>query len=72
MAESRRGDRKFAGLPPGIVQVRLRGSSAPGLAGRLTSMPGVSVVTGPDEYPGDRVYLTVMIDGEEGDGDSRG
>ena len=65
MADSRRGDRKFAALPPGVVRVRLEGSSAPGLASRLTSMPGVSVVTGPDEYPGDRVYLTVMLSEEE-------
>ena len=65
MAEPRRGDRKFADLPPGIVQVRLRGSSAPGLASRLTSMPGVSVVTGPDEYSGDRIYMTVSVSEEE-------
>jgi len=60
-----RGDRKFADLPPGIVQVRLRGESAGDLAARLTAMPGVSAVTGPDEYPGDRIYLTVSLTEEE-------
>ena len=57
--------RKFAPLPPGVVQVRLRGESAPGLAARLTAMPGVQVVTGPDEYPGDRLYLTVSVSEQE-------
>lgn len=62
---SGRSDRKFAPLPPGIVQVRLRGESAAGLAARLTAIPGVSVVTGPDEYPGERLYLTVFLSEEE-------
>lgn len=66
MAESRRSDRKFAPLPPGIVKVRLEGESAAGLATRLTALPGVQVVTGPDEYPGGRLYLTVTITGEDG------
>jgi len=62
---SRRGDRTFAPLAPGIVQVRLRGESAADLAARLAAMPGVSVVTGPDEYPGERLYLTVSLSEEE-------
>jgi hypothetical protein len=68
LAESRRGDRKFAPLPPGIVRVRLEGESAAGLAARLTAMPGVSVVTGPDEYPGGRLYLTVSLSEESNHG----
>ncbi len=61
MPEARRGGRKFAPLPPGVVRVRLEGESAAGLAAMLTSIPGVSVVTGPDEYPNDRLYLTVSL-----------
>lgn len=64
MAESRRGGRKFAPLPPGIVRVRLEGESAANLAGLLTALPGVEVITGPDEYPGDRLYLTVKLSEE--------
>jgi hypothetical protein len=56
-----RGGRTFAALPEGIVRVRLEGQSAAGLAERLTSIPGVTVVTGPDTYPGDRLYLTVSV-----------
>jgi hypothetical protein len=63
MASRARGDRQFAPLPPGIVRVRLEGQSAAGLAARLTAMPGVSVVTGPDAYPGERLYLTVSVSG---------
>lgn len=66
MAESRRSDRKFAPLPPGVVRVRLEGESAAGLAAQLTALPGVQVVTGPDEYPGGRLYLTVALSGEGG------
>jgi hypothetical protein len=65
MASRARGDRKFAPLPPGIVRVRLEGESAPGLAAQLTGMPGVQVVTGPDEYPGGRLYLTVAVSEQE-------
>ncbi len=65
MAESRSGDRKFAPLPPGIVKVRLEGESAADLAAQLTALPGVSVVTGPDEYPGGRLYLIVSVTGQE-------
>lgn len=57
----RRG-RTFAPLPPGIVRVRLQGGSAAGLAEQLTSLPGVRIVTGPDAYDGDRLYLTVELD----------
>ena len=57
----RRG-RSFAPLPPGIVQVKLRGESAGNLAAQLTSMPGVKVVAGPDAYDGDRLYMTVEVD----------
>jgi hypothetical protein len=64
MGESRRGGRKFAPLPPGIVRVRLEGESAPDLVAQMAALPGVSVVTGPDEYPGDRLYLTVALTGE--------
>jgi hypothetical protein len=56
----RRG-RSFAPLPPGIVKVRLRGESGAALARRITSLPDVKVVTGPDAYSGDRLYLTVEI-----------
>jgi hypothetical protein len=65
VASRARGDRKFAPLPPGIVRVRLEGESAPGLAARLTAMPGVQVVTGPDEYPNGRLYLTVAVSEQE-------
>jgi hypothetical protein len=68
MGGQRRGDRKFAPLPPGIVRVRLEGESASGLAARMTAMPGVQVVTGPDEYPGGRLYLTVAVSDLEVDG----
>ena len=61
MAETRRGGRSFAPLPPGIVRVRLEGESAPGLAARLASIDGASVITGPDEHPNRRVYLTVSL-----------
>lgn len=67
MASTRRGDRKFAPLPPGIVKVRLEGDSAPGLAAQMLALPGVEVVTGPDEYPGNRLYLTVSLAKEEND-----
>jgi hypothetical protein len=64
MPDSRRAGRKFAPLPPGIVRVRLEGESAGELAARLAAIPGVSIVTGPDEYPGNRLYLTVALTGE--------
>jgi hypothetical protein len=48
-------------LPPGIVRVRLQGQSARHLADRLAAIQGVQVVTGPDAYPGDRLYLTVAV-----------
>jgi hypothetical protein len=65
MAEVRRGGRKFAPLPPGVVRVRLEGESAADLAAQLTTIPGVSIITGPDAYPGDRLYLTVTVAGKE-------
>lgn len=65
MARESRG-RKFAELPPGIVQVRLRGESGAHLASQLASLPGVKVVTGPDAYSGDRLYLTVAVDDTAG------
>jgi hypothetical protein len=58
---SRRGGREFAPLPRGVVKVRMEGESAPGLAAALTALPGVAVVTGPDVYPGGRLYLTVAV-----------
>jgi hypothetical protein len=58
---SRRGGREFAPLPRGVIRVRLEGESAPVLAAALASLPGVAVVTGPDAYPGDRLYLTVAV-----------
>lgn len=61
MGESRRGGRTFAPLPPGVVKVRLQGQSAAGLAEKLTALPGVSVITGPDAYDGDRLYLLVQV-----------
>lgn len=64
MGEHRRAGRKFAPLPPGIVRVRLEGGSAPGFASRLAALPGVKVITGPDEYPGGRIYLVVALGGE--------
>jgi hypothetical protein len=64
---SRRGDRTFAPLPPGVVRIRLEGESAAGLADRIAAMPGVQVVTGPDTYPGDRIYLTVQVAGAAGE-----
>jgi hypothetical protein len=67
-----RGGRKFAPLPPGIVRVRLEGQSAAGLAERLASITGVSVVTGPDSYPGERLYLTVSVSGTVEPGVPRG
>jgi hypothetical protein len=51
-------------LAPGIVRIRLEGKSAAGLAARLAEMEGVSVLTGPDEYPNGRLYLTVALAGE--------
>lgn len=56
---------------PGIVRVRLEGESAGDLASRLAAMPGVTVVTGPDAYPGARLYLTVAVadDARTEDGD---
>jgi len=66
--EARRGGRKFAPLPPGVVKVRLEGQSAPGLAAQLTALPGVTVITGPDTYPGDRVYLLVQVKEDRNDG----
>ncbi len=60
----RRDGRKFAPLPPGVVRVRLEGESASGLAAQLAALPGVEVITGPDEYPGDRLYLTVKLSEE--------
>lgn len=56
-----RRQREFAPLPPGIVRVRLEGESAPALAALLPTLPGVAIVTGPDAYDGDRLYLTVAI-----------
>ena len=57
-----RRQREFAPLPPGIVQVRLKGESARDLAALLAGLPGVAVVTGPDAYDdGRRLYLTVAI-----------
>ncbi|HMH90007.1 MAG TPA: hypothetical protein VK586_02865 [Streptosporangiaceae bacterium] len=56
-----RRQREFAPLPPGIVRVRLQGESAPALAALLPTLPGVAIVTGPDAYEGDRLYLTVAI-----------
>lgn len=61
MPEDRRGGRKFAPLPPGIVRVRLEGESRGDLAARMAAVPGVSVVTGPDEHPGGRMYLIVAL-----------
>lgn len=61
MPDSRRGGRSFAPLPPGVVKVRLSGSSAPRLAAIITRTPGVTVLTGPDEYPGERLYLLVSV-----------
>jgi hypothetical protein len=64
-----RDARTFATLPEGVVRVRLEGQSAAGLAKRLTALPGVTVVTGPDSYVGDRLYLTVMVsEGKEAGG----
>ena len=60
MAETRRGSRKFAPLPDNFVKVRLSGSSAPRVAEMIAAIPGVKIVTGPDEYPG-RLYLTVTL-----------
>jgi hypothetical protein len=60
-----RRQREFAPLPPGIVRVRLQGESAPVLAALLPTLPGLAIVTGPDVYPGDRLYLTVAILGED-------
>lgn len=62
MAESRRGARSFAPLPDNVVKVRLAGEPAAYLARAIAAMPGVTVVTGPDEYPGGRLYLTVIVD----------
>lgn len=56
-----RSERVFAPMPPGVVKVRLTGSAAPDLAAQITALPGVTVVTGPDTYPGDRVYLLVRL-----------
>jgi hypothetical protein len=64
VAEPRRAGRSFAPPPPGIVRVRLEGESAGELAAKVTALPGVSVVTGPDKYPGGRLYLTVALTGE--------
>jgi hypothetical protein len=61
MGDQYRVGRKLA---PGIVRIRLEGQSAANLAARLTSLPGVQVVTGPDEYPNGRLYLTVALTGE--------
>jgi len=68
MARKGRG-RRFAELPPDVVRIRLEGQSAQGLADQITRLPGVKVVTGPDAYPGDRVYLTVMVSESEAAGD---
>jgi hypothetical protein len=57
----RRDGRRFAPLPPGIVKLKLEGESAPGLLARITALDGVAVVTGPDSYPGGRLYLTVAV-----------
>jgi hypothetical protein len=64
VAESRRGGRKFAPLPDDIVKVRLSGSSAPRVAEMIAAIPGVKIVTGPDEYSDGRLYLTVTLTGE--------
>lgn len=58
----RRGGREFAPLPPGVVRVRLEGQPAADLARQLLALPGVQVVTGPDAYPGDRLYMIVTVD----------
>lgn len=60
-----RRQREFAPLPPGIVKVRLQGESARDLAALLTALPGVAIVTGPDAYDGERLYLTVAILGQD-------
>lgn len=54
---------EHAPLPPGIVRVRLQSGdgTAERLAARLAQVPGVEVLTGPDRYPGGRVYLTVRV-----------
>lgn len=64
--------RRFAPLPPGVVKIRIEGQSAQGLAEQIAKLPGVSVVTGPDAYPGDRLYLTVMVTGAGGKGKADG
>lgn len=62
MTEERRGGRKFAPLPDDVIKVRLAGKSASRVAEVITGMPGVKVVAGPDEYPGGRLYLTVVLE----------
>jgi hypothetical protein len=56
--------REFAPLPRGVVRVRLEGESGRELAALLAALPGVAIVTGPDAYPGHRLYLTVAVLGE--------
>jgi hypothetical protein len=60
-----RRQREFAPLPRGVVRVRLEGESGGDLAALLAALPGVAVVTGPDAYPGHRLYLIVAILGGE-------
>ena len=60
-----RRQREFAPLPPGIVKVRLSGESSRDLADLIATLPGVAVVTGPDAYDGERLYMTVAILGED-------
>lgn len=60
-----RRQREFAPLPPGIVKVRLSGESSRDLADLIAGLPGVAVVTGPDAYDGERLYLTVAILGQD-------
>lgn len=66
----RRGERVFAPLPPGVVKVRLTGSASADLARQITALPGVTVVTGPDAYPGDRLYLLVRLSEPEAPGEA--
>jgi hypothetical protein len=61
-----RRQREFTPLPPGVVKVRLEGTSSAHLCAALANLPGVAVVTGPDiYYPGPRYYLTVAVLGED-------
>ena len=56
-------------LAPGVVQVRLNGDQddAAAMASVLAAVPGLEVLTGPDDpypnrrRPGHRLYLTVRL-----------